>query len=157
MANNLSKTKNRSGKGGFAIKPHHLFKAFPSNKKPAATAHLGHTSFRLLDNLLAQYNGSNNGDLCAAEKTMRLYGWTSSGTIHKAITELIATGFIQRTRQGGRNQCSLYAVTWLTIDDCGGKLDVNETQAPSNLWKPENENQREPSFVEKWNKLRKKN
>lgn len=157
MGSNLQRTKNRSGKGTYAAKPHHLFRATTSKDKPALTAILSHTAFRLLDNLLAQYNGANNGDLCAARKVMKLYGWNSSGTVDGAITQLIAMGFVERTRVGGRNQCSLYAITWLPIDECGGKLDVKETKVPSSLWKPDKEHLRETSFVNKWKNRGKKN
>jgi len=110
----------------------------------------------LLDNLTAQFNGTNNGDLSAAPKIMKLYGWNSQGSLHKALAELLAFGFIEQTRQGGKNQCSLYAVTWLPIDDCKGKLDVSPTKVPSNLWKPENAEKIDRRFVEAWNKRQQK-
>lgn len=130
--------RNLGSDGKYYSKPHHLFKACQTPDKPAATANLSHTAYRLLDNLLAQYNGYNNGDLCASMTVMKLYGWTSSGTVNNAVKELIAEGFIEKTRQGGRNQCSLYAVTWKPINECNGKHNVKETSKPSNLWKPEN-------------------
>jgi hypothetical protein len=68
----------------------------------------------------------------------------------------LAHGFIEQTRQGGKNQCSLYAVTWLAIDECNGKLDVNPTRAASNLWKPENAGKIDRRFVEAWNKQQQK-
>ncbi len=137
MANTKRNPNNRSGVT-FASKPHHLFRADTNNWKPAVTASLGNLAFRMLDNLLAQYNGKNNGDLCAAPKLMALYGWKSSSSISKALTELITTGFIEKTRQGGRNRPTLYAITWQPINECEGKLDVKENTLPSNLWKPEN-------------------
>jgi hypothetical protein len=106
----------------------------------------------LLDNLTAQYNGGNNGDLCAAPKTMKLYGWNSQGSINKALTELLALGFIEQTRQGGRNKFSLYAITWKPIDECKNKLDVNPTRVASNLWKPENADKIDPRFKLAWQK-----
>ena len=48
---------------------------------------------------------------------------------------LLETGMIELTRQGGLHCASLYAVTWLPIDECGGKLDVNATAVASGLWK----------------------
>ena len=53
----------------------------------------------------------------------------------KAKNELIERGFIAVSRQGGRNKCSLYAVTWQPIDDCKGKLDIGASNKPLNLWK----------------------
>ncbi|WP_054760607.1 hypothetical protein [Methylomonas koyamae] len=110
----------------------------------------------MLDNLTAQYNGKNNGDLSAAPKIMELFGWKSRGSIDESLTELLAFGFIEQTRQGGRNQCSLYAITWQPIDECGGKLDVKSTIVASNLWKPENAEKRDKRFVNKWEAMRKK-
>ena len=88
---------------------------------------------------------------------MRLYGWTSKGTVDKALNELLARGFIEQTRQGGRNKCSLYAVSWLAIDECGGKLDVSDTRVASNLWKPENQYKIDGRFVERFEKSSNKN
>lgn len=90
---------------------------------------------KLLVDLAAQYNGRNNGDLCAAWKLMRLRGWKSHDTLYRAIKELESTGFLERTRQGGRNRPNLYAISWLAIDYCGGKLDISETSIASNRWK----------------------
>ncbi len=87
---------------------------------------------------------------------MKLYGWSSQGSIHGALVELIGNGFIEQTRQGGKNQCSLYAVTWLAIDDCKGKLDVNPTRVASNLWKPENREKIDPRFTADWHKQQQK-
>jgi hypothetical protein len=39
------------------------------------------------------------------------------------------------SRQGGKNQCTLYALTFLAIDDCGGKLDIGETSRAPDDWK----------------------
>ena len=56
-------------------------------------------------------------------------------SLQKAKNELIEKDVIRVTRQGGRNKCSLYAVTWFQIDECNGKLDVaSSTTAPIN-WK----------------------
>jgi hypothetical protein len=40
--------------------------------------------------------------------------------------------------QGGKNKASLYALTFLRINECGGKLDIDETLTPSDLWKDNN-------------------
>lgn len=76
----------------------------------------------------------NNGDLCATISLMRERGWRSKETLEEAIKELIYYGFIKLTRQGGRHQPSLYAVTWWAINECGGKLDCAETRVPSREW-----------------------
>lgn len=152
MADKRQKMKGRRTSHSFAAKPHHIFRADCKNGISSPASVLSHMAAHLLDNLIAQFNGTNNGDLSAAPKIMKLYGWNSQGSIHKALAELLALGFIEQTRQGGKNQCSLYAVTWLAIDDCMGKLDVNPTSVPSNLWKPENAGKIDRRFVEAWNK-----
>lgn len=156
MADKRQRFTGRRTSHNFFMKPHHIFKADCKNNIPSPASVLTHKAANMLDNLMAQLNGSNNGDLSAAPKIMRLYGWTSQGSVHDALTELLALGFIEQTRQGGRNKCSLYAVTWYSIDECGGKLDVKPTKAPSNLWKPENADKIDPRFVEAWNKRKQK-
>lgn len=133
----IEKSNNRKFSGGFAALPYHIFRANCTTRKPAAVSSLSHSAFHLLINLASQLNGKNNGDLSAAPKIMALYGWSSKGTLATALAELRERGFIELTRQGGRNKCNLYAVTWLAIDECKGKLDIGETRVPSNLWKKE--------------------
>ena len=43
----------------------------------------------LLFDLLSQYRGNNNGDLCAAWKFMQPRGWRSEATLDKAKLELL--------------------------------------------------------------------
>lgn len=84
-----------------------------------------HARMLLLD-LFAQYNGNNNGDLCAAFSIMKLSGWRSTHTLQSAKKELIQADLICETRKGARpNLASLYAVTWYALDDCDGKLDIS--------------------------------
>lgn len=79
----------------------------------------------LLFDLYAQYQGNNNGDLCAAWKLMKPRGWRSEETLARAKKQLLDLGLIEETRQGARpNKASLYAVTWCDLDHCGGKLDI---------------------------------
>jgi hypothetical protein len=155
MAKNRLKLKGRRSGPTFASKPHHIFRADTKNGRPSPASVLTHKAAHLLDNFAAQYNGKNNGDLSAAPEITKLYGWTSQGSVHSALTELLAYGFIELTRQGGRNKCSLYAVTWLAIDECDGKLDVSPTRQPSNLWKPENQDKIDPRYRRKYFKAEK--
>lgn len=90
---------------------------------------------KLLCDMLAQYNGHNNGDLCATFSVMRKRGWKSEGTLHAARRGLERKDWIQVTRQGGRNTCTLYALTFYAIDECNGKLDVEPTRKPSQAWR----------------------
>ena len=92
-------------------------------------------AIKLLFDLWRQYNGFNNGDLCVAWSVMEPKGWRSRDTLYRALKELLYYGFIEQTRQGGKNRCSLYALTCYQIDDCKGKLDVPATHRPSHRWK----------------------
>ncbi|GAA0707927.1 hypothetical protein [Dokdonella soli] len=89
----------------------------------------------LLLDMGAQYRGHNNGDLAAPWSRMKGRGWKSKDTLQRALRELLAAGMIEQTRQGGLHAPTLYAVTWLPIDECGGKLDVRANLVPSNTWK----------------------
>ena len=119
--------KAKRERGGFVALPYMVLRS------PAFTSLSAH-AVKLLCDLLAQYNGRNNGDLCAAWKLMAKRGWKSRDTLCKAKGELEAKCFIERTRQGGRNIPTLYQVTFFAIDDCGGKLDVNPTSTPTGGW-----------------------
>jgi hypothetical protein len=156
MADKRQQMKGRRTGHTFAAKPHNIFRADCKNKVPSPASVLSHKAAHLLDNLIAQYDGKNNGDLSAAPKIMKLYGWSSQGSVYNGLVELLGYGFIEQTRQGGKNQCSLYAVTWNSIDECNGKLDVNPTKVASNLWKPENTEKIDRRFGEAWNKLQQK-
>lgn len=89
----------------------------------------------LLLDLGAQYRGHNNGDFAAPWSMMKTRGWKSKDTLQNALRELLASGFIVQTRQGGLHCPSLFAVTWIGIDECGGKLDVPSNPVPSNDWR----------------------
>lgn len=87
--------------------------------------------------LLSQYTGSNNGDLAVIQRreTALEIGIGSDKTLRQAITELKETGFITVSRQGGKNRCSLYALTFFAIDYCDGKLDICPTHTFTDDWK----------------------
>jgi len=90
---------------------------------------------RLLVDLAMQFNGGNNGDMSMGWEAMKKKGWRSKETLNRAKRELLDKGLIELTRQGGLGRCNLFAVTWLAIDDCNGKLDVGATKAPRNWWR----------------------
>lgn len=90
---------------------------------------------KLLVDIYVQYDGKNNGDLCAAWSVLSKRGWNSPATLNRSISKLLNTGFIVLTRQGGRNRASLYAVTFRPIDECDGKLDSKTTTVAANNWK----------------------
>ena len=90
---------------------------------------------KLLIDIAAQYRGCNNGDLCAPLSVMRKRGWKSNDQLFKARNELLDRELILTSRQGGRNKASLFALTWLQIDDCKGKLDIQSTTVAPHNWK----------------------
>ncbi len=113
------------------------FFAIPASVLNGA-AYLGLNAYAksLLFDLLVQYRGDNNGDLCAAWKVMRVRGWKSEETLDKAKRALLESGLIVETRKGARpNKCSLYALTWQALDDCAGKLDMPVQSFPRGLYK----------------------
>lgn len=118
----------RNEKGGYVPLPHCVIRS-------DGYAHLSAYAVKLLNDMLSQYYGSNNGDFHATFSLLKKRGWKSKGTLNKAIKELIATGFIEVSRQGGRNKCSLYAVTFYAVDECKGKLDIQPTNKPTSLWR----------------------
>lgn len=128
MATSRQKAKGRRESGSFVAVPKVVL-----NSKEYST--LGAHAVKLLIDLLAQYNGKNNGDLCAAWSLMHPRGWRSKGTLAAAIADLKAAGWIVTSRQGGRNRPSLYAITFLAVDECGGKLEMTPTRVPPSLWK----------------------
>ena len=90
----------------------------------------------LLIDIFAQYRGDNNGDLCAAWTVMKRRGWKSEETLNNAKKALLRSGLLVETRKGCRpNKCSLYAVTWCTLDYCNGKLDITPQGFPRGAYR----------------------
>ena len=88
-------------------------------------------SIKLLVDLGRQYNGHNNGDLCASLSVMKKRGWNSNQQLTKALKELLERNLIVQTKQGGLNMGpNLYAITWQPINECQGKLDMGPTTTP---------------------------
>lgn len=102
-------------------------------------AELSPRALKALVDVYTQFRGNNNGDLQASWSLMSKRGWTSKDQLGKAICELLERGWLLVTRQGGfqggRHLPRLYAVTWLGIDYCGGKLDVSPNPVPAHAWK----------------------
>lgn len=89
----------------------------------------------LLLDLLAQYRGNNNGDLCAAFSVMRKRGWRSEQTLFAARRELEAAGLIHETRKGARpNRATLYGFTFYALDE-NPKLEVTARGFPRGQWR----------------------
>lgn len=130
----LEKAKGRKESGNFA--------QIPVSVLVSAEFHsITGEAVRLLVAIAAQFNGYNNGNMNAALTDMRKYGFTSQGTLSRALLCLLNTGLIIKTRQGffmpGKNRCSLYAIAWRPIDACPGKnLSVKPTSAPPKSFHP---------------------
>lgn len=89
----------------------------------------------VLIELLAQFNGANNGDLSATRTMAKDWGIGSAHTLQKALTELEESGWILVSRNsvfskhGAR--CALFALAWLPVNECPGKdLDIGWTRTP---------------------------
>ena len=81
-----------------------------------AFAALTYSARSVLTLLTRQLTKDNNGHLQATFKYMRVHGIDSERTLSRGIKELIAHGFVYRTRVGGYQKgASQYAVTWLSI------------------------------------------
>lgn len=108
----------------------HRFADTPQFKALSARA------IRLFIALGLQYNGKNNGALRAGFRYLKQEGWfTSADQVQKAINELLETGWVVKTRQGGRNQPSLYAFTFYPIDECPTEnLDMEPTKTAIRSW-----------------------
>lgn len=89
---------------------------------------------KLLLDLCAQLNQSNNGQLSPAWALMKKRNWKSKATLNKVRKELIEKGFISITRQGSLHQCSLYALTFFAIDP-SEKMDAKPTSRPTSEWR----------------------
>ena len=135
MAKSYSKAKGRKESGRFTALPHRCL-------DHENFTNMTHKGVRLFIDVAAQYNGHNNGDLCITFSMMKKRGWGSKQTLYLAIDELLHYGWIVRTRIGGLNKTPhLYVLTFHSIDECGGKLDIKPTKVASGNWK---------NVIDKW-------
>ncbi len=130
MARSRIKAKGRKERGSFIAVPKQILES-------PQYASLSAWSVKLLIDIYAQYNGKNNGDLAAAWSMMNPKGWKSKGTLSRSVNQLLKTGFLIQTRQGGKHKASLYAVSFQAIDECGGKLEIASTAVAPATWKLE--------------------
>lgn len=127
-ARKRKKFKGRKSEDSFFMLPHYIMRS-------QEFGFLSPWAAKLLLELAMQYNGFNNGDFSAAYSQLSKRGWNSPGTLSAAIKELRSNRWVTLTRQGGRNRCSLYALSWWSIDECGGKLDCSAEAVARNDWK----------------------
>lgn len=119
--------KRKEFPGGFLMLPAELLNC---TKYRA----LSSSSVKLLIDIGSQFNGKNNGDLCAAWKVMKPKGWRSEQTLNTAKKELLEAGFIAETRKGRRpNLCTLYGITWKPLNP-SPKFDIQPYAFPVGAW-----------------------
>lgn len=131
MANEYKRRRRQKGRssGGYLGIPHYILRS-------PEFAQLEPWALKLLIEFGANYNGNNNGDLSAAYSALKVRGWNSPSTLHRALKRLLADGWIVTSRHGGRNRCALYALTWWPIDVCEGKwLEVKAETVASHRWR----------------------
>ena len=129
-----TKPKHKAGSGSYIPMPK---RCLESN----SLAKLSPYAAKLLLDLMAQYNGFNNGNLSIAWSLMKKRNWKSEDTLNRAKRELLDNGWIILTRQGGRNKCSLYAITIYNIDeDKKHQYDagITKTNSPPGGWYRDN-------------------
>ncbi|QNA95024.1 hypothetical protein G4G30_04700 [Stenotrophomonas maltophilia] len=123
------KHKGRAANASFVSIPHFVLRS-------QQWGALDSFAVKLLMDLAGQYNGINNGDLSAPFSVMQHRGWNSETTLTKRLAGLEESGWIIKTKQGGRRLgCNLYAITWWPVNECGGKHQEPVEKKPSHLWK----------------------
>ena len=86
-----------------------------------AFADMPFSAHSLLMQMARQVTRFNNGHLQASFEWCSKRGFGSEHTLRNAIAELIAHGFIYRTRSHGANKAwAKYALTWLSITNKEG-------------------------------------
>lgn len=128
MPSQRTRLRGRRSHKGFSMLVHEYFTS-------PEYARLSPRAVKALLDVYTQFRGNNNGDLCAAWKLMAPRGWTSKDQLAKALQELLDAGWIDITRMGGKRVARLYAVTWLGVDHCDGKLDVKANPVPAMSWR----------------------
>ncbi|MFD1259043.1 hypothetical protein [Entomomonas asaccharolytica] len=93
------------------------------------------SSRAILQGILIQYYGINNGNLSASHSMAKQWGIKSKATLVKGLKELIDKRFIIKTRQGlflnSEVSCNLFAITWEAIDHIDGlELEIEQTIKP---------------------------
>ena len=95
---------------------------------------VGRHELKLLIDLLLQFYGNNNGCLSPCYTLMKKRGW-SKCSLHRALCNLIHSGFLVVTRQGRkvRGYSTLVAITWLPIDEPKPRVTYDDGIKPSKL------------------------
>lgn len=102
------KLKSRRTSGAFAAIPHFVMHSEDFRLR-------SNSATKILLLILSQYNGRNNGDLCATNSKAKEFGVKSPTTLSDALRELMDKNLIVKTRyplrQNPGGKCSLYAIT----------------------------------------------
>lgn len=121
------KKPSESAPGRFAALPHVVLDS-PAYTKASVAAKA------LLNEVMRQHNGSNNGRFHLAHTWLAGRGWPSKSSVEKARNELIERGLIIQTKQGGLVVGpNWYAVTWLSITNYVG-LEIGPHQYHPGAW-----------------------
>lgn len=126
MSDRQPKPRKEKRRGPYAAIDHEILYS-------AAFADLKPMSIRVLLLMILQLNKSNNGHLHATFSFCSRHGVGSEHTLQSAIADLIAHGFIYRTRSHGANKVwAKYALTWLSVTKSEG---IHMGSFVSNAWK----------------------
>lgn len=125
MSTSYSKAKGRGGDPGHLGLPKTVI-------RHSNFCLLSAYSNKLLIDLGEQYNGFNNGDLCATWVFMKKRGWKSRDTLNDSLSELKHFCLITLTQEGGLNRPSLYALTWNKIDKASKESKWKVGDRPAN-------------------------
>jgi hypothetical protein len=84
----------------------------------------------MLIDVADRFNGNNNGTISWTFDIAQERGWRNKKAFVTALAELQHYGFLIMTRQGGRNRCSYFSLSWMNIQP--GPHDEKPTTLPPN-------------------------
>lgn len=138
MSKSYSKSKGRGAlRMTFAALPHCVLDCSDFRDLSA-------TSKIILIACTRLFNGRNNGDLSLPLSYLKKWGIKSSATVTQCKKELIKAELLVCTRDPTRDrknpngQCALFALTWLPVNECGGKHDYPTTSIALRNFKTNN-------------------
>lgn len=111
-----------------------------------AYADLTFSARSLLVLIARQLGKDNNGHLQATFAYMERFGF-SPNTLSRATHELVAHGFIYRTKSGGFHQgAAKFAVTWLSVSNTRGIFMAGFKPCAWRDWQPPEKKSRPPKM-----------
>lgn len=124
----------RTNTGRFAGVPH----AVMENRSYIG---LSYSARALLFEIAKQYNGHNNGKLCAIPEQMIPRGFKSPNTVYKVAKELVEAELLVVSKMGlkGSRAPHFYAITWQAVDEIPKfNMEINSTRTPLRKFSLEN-------------------